>query len=365
MASEDDDSPKLARQGLRRTLNSFYECVSVGLYNKVASCGYVRSQVWDCLSKSFFGCDVAGLTRAITESSPVTIPQGPMMAWRSRYARAWVDLGDPENKRGRSDESYRRLFLDTQSQFNLARYIISHATEPQSPDIDLVGPVVCDCFNVGLVVLEVGSLRKPPTKVFSPSKEKTASAEWAKATRMYVHMLKDGSYWDHLIEDNGGTFCVPKHVIHKLTEEDLFEGTNEASSPESFRMNAGSVYQVRVYDASLRKNMKVGDMIPPQHPNRVHYLEVDCTNVKNNWVFTLWRPQMSRPGVQLAVKSVWIFARLGDEARCISVWKRDITGPRFLMDKRETAIYTVEADSHEEAAACVRAEFMIQVKASN
>jgi len=258
----------------------------------------------------------------------------------------------------RDDESYQHLFLDSQNQLNLAQYIISHSTEAQSPDIDLVGPVVCDCFNVGLVIMEVNSESKP-SKVFSPSKEK--AKEWAKDTMMYIHLLKDGDYWDHLYEDKGGTMSIPKHIIHTMLELEQAQG--QENSSESFRMALGSVYQVRVYDATLRRNVKVGDMIAPEaeSPHRVHYLEIDCSNVENHWVFTLWRPQMAKPGVPLASRPVWIYAKFGDEARCISVWKQDITNPRFLLDRRETMIYVVEADNQEEASECIRIQFLIRV----
>jgi hypothetical protein len=305
---------------------------------------------------------VSGLTKSITESNPVVIPQGPTDAWKGRYARCWVDLCDPDNSRRRPEDQYQTLFVKSSSQFILARYIISHATEDQSPDVDFVGPVVCDCFNVALLVVEVSSLERPPAKVFSPSKHKFASRDWAKDTRMCIHLLKDMMYWDHLSEDKGGTITVPKHVIHKLTEEDLFDEDQANRSPESFRMEKGCVYQVRVYDANLRRNLKVGDMVAPKSPQRVHYLEVDCSNVKDHWIFNLWKPSMSKPGVQLARKPVWIFARIDNIARCISVWKKDITGPRFLMDKKETVIYTVEAECEEEAAACVSNQFKINVK---
>lgn len=355
------ESVNFSRQGVRRTVNSFYECISLGLYGKTSSSGTIRKNIWDKISLKLFGCNVSELAISITSSETKMIPTGPYEAWSTQYGKAWVDLGDPGNAKGRCDEDYKRIFMKESNQINLAMYVISHATEIQIPDVDVIGSAICDCYNINLIIMETESVDRSPVKFYSPFKGKFGPDDWPKASRMCIHLILEKRYWDQLIEDRGGTFCVPKHVIHQISQEDLFDQAKNVSSPESFRMERGCVFQLRVFDASLRKNIKVGDFKSPNASCRVHILEIDCKNVKNSWIFTLWRPEMSRPGVKLSNDFLWIFSNTDNVAKYISSWKDELIEPRFLMQKGDSAIYAVESETFLEAVNYIKCELKMEV----
>jgi len=348
------EKPRLVRHRVTRTLNSFYECVSIAMYGNTKRSKYVRKTVWDAISLIFFGCNVESLTGSINTSPDryfQSIPRGSHDVWEHPSAMAWVDalVG------GVKIDDYKQVFTEDANQLTLARYVIQQSMESQSPNVKVIGKILCNCFNVGLVVFDI----KDPERqslVYDPDKGTISPRAWTKEFMIYIHLLKDGSYWDLLMEKKGDTMVVPKHVLHQLSEENLFNVSHKNGITTK-----GSVFQIRVFDGQTRKNSKVGDMTAPIPPNKVHSFEVIATDVKDHWVFTLYR-ESRRPGEQFSEKDIWIFARRGDIVYWISVWKRDLTRPSFLLNTEETVVYVVGADDKMTAAACVRKEFRIEVR---
>lgn len=347
------NNPKLIRHQIRRSSDSFYECVSVAIYGNTRRAKYVRSALWDAFSIGCFGCDVSSLSEHIANSeSEICIPQGPLHAWKFSGAMAWVRVfivGDVSTTN--AEISYQNIFSNIKNQEALARYIIRSSMPMVHPDVKTVGQILCDCFNVGLVAFTTKDTSSKPT-TFHP-KEPALPNDCL----IYIHMIKDGNYWDLLMEQTGDQKCVPKHVIHTLVEDEL-EDELDIRSLILSKPN-DSVYQIKVFDGRKRKTSHVGHMISPTPPNKVHYLDVDATNVKDWWLFLLYK-ENSCPTQQFSDKNIWIFARRGNHAYWISVWKKDLTAPTFLLNVDETAVYVVQADDKETAAAYVRKELSIE-----
>jgi hypothetical protein len=251
---------------------------------------------------------------------------------------------------------YQHIFSDVKNQETLARYVIRSSMQNALPDVRIVGQVLCNCFNVGLVAFSIETPKSRPL-TFNPRGDALLT-DLAKGGMIYIHMIKDGNYWDLLMESTGDEKCVPKHVIHTLIEEELEDDLDL----ESLRLTKprNSVYQIKVFDGKKRKTSHVGHMISPVSPRRVHHLDVDATNVKDWWIFLLYKERVS-PVQQYSDKDIWIFAKRGRDAYWISVWKKDLTQPTFLLNVDETAVYAVEANDKETAATCVRKEFSIDV----
>lgn len=348
--------PKLIRHQIRRTADSFYECVSVAIYGNTQRSKYIKAALWDAFCRGCFGFDVSSLAEFITASTDdICIPQGPLHAWKFVGAMAWMKqfiVGDLSNN---VEISYQNIFSNIKNQEALAKYIIRSSVHSTSPDVNVIGQTLCDCFNVCLVAFTTESPSSMPV-AFYPKNHHTDKPLISKELLIYIHVIKDGNYWDLLMERTGDVKCVPKHVIHTLVEENLEDDLRSLilSRPSN------SVYQIKVFDGKKRKTSHVGHMTAPTHPNRVHHLNVDATNVKDWWLFILYK-ENSSPTQQFSNKNIWIFARRGDDAYWISVWKKDLTAPTFLLNVDETAVYVVEADDKETAAALVRKEFAIDV----
>ncbi len=340
------DGSKLVRHKIRKTQNSFYECISVAIYGDTQRSKYIRTALWDSFSMSCFGCNVSALTDHVTSASfPSCVPQGPLHAWEFPGAYAWMQIAMPECKDKRQE-----TFSMVNVQEALARFIISSSIQRIVPDTRIVGQTVCNCFNVGLVAFSSNGR----SVTFEPSgNEGSMTKDWM----IYIHMIRDADdYWDLLMERTNTVPCVPKHVIHTLTEESLADDLKGLVLDR----HRATCYQIKVFDGKKRRTFHVGDMEAPVAPNRVHHLSVDATNAKDWWVFVLYKERRS-PTEQLSDKDIWIFAKRRNVVHWISIWKRDLTAPTFFLNVDETAVYVVEADDKETAAACVRKEFQVDV----
>lgn len=353
------DNHKLIRHQVRRTSDSFYECVSVAIYGNTRRAKYIKSALWDAFSLGCFGFDVSSLAEFITASpeNEILLPQGPLHAWKFSGAMAWMRCSFTGNISDHVEISYQNIFSNIKIQTALARYIIRSSMHDTYTEVKLVGQTLCDCFNVGLVAFDAQKPSGRPV-TFYPKERCTDKPFIPKEHLIYIHMIKDGNYWDLLMEETGDIKCVPKHVIHTLVEENLEEELDLRSL--ILTRPANSVYQINVFDGKKRRTSHVGHMTAPTPPNQVHYLDVDATNVKDWWIFVLYK-ERTYPTQQFSDKNIWIFARRGDDAYWISVWKEDLTAPTFLLNVNETAVYVVKADDKETAAALVRKEFSIDV----
>lgn len=360
--------PELIRHQIRRTTDSFYECISVAIYGNTQRAKYIRTALWDAFSVGSFGCNVSSLAEHIAKSVDEEgyLPQGPLHAWKFVGAMAWMKTSIVGEISKHAEISFQNIFSNPRNQKALAQYIIrSSMNTGFYSDVRIVGQTLCDCFNVGLVAFSTKDLGGKPATFYPHSKladESTVPDE----SLIYIHMIKDGAYWDLLMEKTKNTRCVPKHVIHTLVEKNLVDQNLEYEMGlEELRelrlgMPANSVYQIKVFDGRKRKTSHVGHMTGPTPPNRVHYLDVDAKNVKAWWLFILYKEPNS-PTEQFSDSNIWIFARKGDAAYWISVWKKDLTRPTFLLNVDETAVYVVKADDKETAAAFVRKECAIDV----
>lgn len=352
---------RLTRHQIRRTQDSFYECISVAIYGTTKRSKYIRKALWDTFSEYCFGCNVKELAEYVTASSDLScVPQGPLHAWQFVGSLAWMKVIIVGSVSDESVVEYQHIFSNVRNQEALARYVIRSSMQNALPDVRIVGQVLCDCFNVGLVSFSAENPKGRP-RTFNPHGEALLT-DLGKGGMIYIHMIKDGNYWDLLMESTGDKRCVPKHVIHTLIEdefEDELEGNLGLKSLMLIKPR-DSVYQIKVFDGKKRKTSHVGHMISPISPRRVHHLDVDATNVKDWWLFLLYKERVS-PVQQYSDKDIWIFAKRGRDAYWISVWKKDLTQPTFLLNVDETAVYAIEADDKETAAACVRNEFSIDV----
>ena len=347
---------RLIRHQIRRTSDSFYECVSVAIYGSTQRSKYIRTALWDSFSEHCFGCDVSTLTEHVTASKSGSdcVPQGPLHAWKFVGAMAWMKVTFVGDLSEHSNIDYQHIFSDVKNQETLALYIIRSSMQHTLPDMRIVGQTLCDCFNVGMVGFSTENPSGRPL-TFQPE-NRAETSPLPEEHMIYIHMIKDGNYWDLLMEETGDMKYVPKRVIHTLIEDNLEEDLDLRKLILTQPHN--SVYQVKVFDGRKRMTSHVGHMVGPSPPNKVHHLNVDATNVKDWWMFLLYK-EMSSPTQQFSDKDIWIFARRGDAAYWISVWKKDLTAPTFLLNVNETVVYVVEADDKEMAAACVRKEFKI------
>ena len=229
-AGESIKPKRLMRQGIQKTTNSFYESISLAIYDETSQYEYVRKVCWDNLCRLFFGEPIFSLVDKLEKSLGCLETPLPRNLWFHESSIAWVSHILGVDKKRISEREISIVFEDKIHLNTLAKYVIQQSIDGSSPNYTIICPIISSSFNVNIVVFE----KYMKSHIFHCKNDKERGEDvggWKKIGRTCIHLLKEGEYWDLLLENFGDCVKMPMRIIHELTENN-FESTQNKKCNE-------------------------------------------------------------------------------------------------------------------------------------
>lgn len=365
-----EEPPVLEPVAVDQTPNSLYHCLSYIIYDSFDRAAHIREQLWEFMAQKTFGYSLSELRRMqLQQQCPIILNEALSYEPVEEYIKSTFVSRRP---RPITELMQRSGFAQSVSETFLV-YILKHAGKEHAfPRI--VCQLIADCYGYKVALFQ-RHIRRPDQYV--------AVAKWkplkknSKNHFRVIHLVWREPYFSLLVLSNAqkGILKVPEKCTKTLYYDPNvgllpYDPRDRNGTPESSSsvIRGRSGYVVRVFDPLSRTNLRLADVISERIvleredcsipiDSSVYTLPLESSVIRPQWIFSV-QPKTTED----SYKRMFIFTskqNAPNQAALISHWQCDYVLPHFYLQRDDTCLYIVQAESITDAITLMREQARI------